>query len=274
MEPIDMNEERLLAEVDFKDSSPIVIKIRRKLPDFLHSVKLKYVKLGYGYSRNPATVLLFLAVVPLLVQAWTSRTLLLDTATILLGAAALTLPLGIYWAKRPRPIYLVDFACYKPQDERKLSVESFLKMSADSGAFGEESINFQNKISHRSGLGDETYFPRGITSHPPNLSMAEARLEAENVMFGALDSLFSSTGISPSQIGIVIVNCSLFNPTPSLSSMIVNHYKMRTDIKSFNLGGMGCSAGLISIDLAKHLLQANPDTYAVVVSTENITLNW
>ncbi|KAG6395283.1 hypothetical protein SASPL_145925 [Salvia splendens] len=274
MERIDMNEERLLAEVDFKDSSPIVIKIRRKLPDFLHSVKLKYVKLGYGYLCNPATVLLFLAVVPLLVQAWSSRTLLLDTATILLAAAAVTLPLGIYWAKRPRPIYLVDFACYKPQDERKLSVESFLKMSADSGAFEEESINFQNKISHRSGLGDETYFPRGITSHPPNLSMVEARLEAENVMFGALDSLFSSTGISPSQIGIVIVNCSLFNPTPSLSSMIVNHYKMRTDIKSFNLGGMGCSAGLISIDLAKHLLQANPDTYAIVVSTENITLNW
>ncbi|KAL1535632.1 inositol polyphosphate kinase kcs1 [Salvia divinorum] len=274
MESIDMNEERLLAEVDFKDSSPIVIKIRRKLPDFLHSVKLKYVKLGYGYSCNPATVLLFLAVVPLFAQAWSARTLLLDTATILLGAAALTLPLGIYWAKRPRPIYLVDFACYKPQDERKLSVESFLKMTADSGAFEDESINFQNKISHRSGLGDETYFPRGITSHPPNLSMVEARLEAENVMFGALDSLFSSTGISPSQIGIVIVNCSLFNPTPSLSSMIVNHYKMRTDIKSFNLGGMGCSAGLISIDLAKHLLQANPDTYAVVVSTENITLNW
>ncbi|XP_042030216.1 3-ketoacyl-CoA synthase 1-like [Salvia splendens] len=274
MERIDMNEERLLAEVDFKDSSPIVIKIRRKLPDFLHSVKLKYVKLGYGYSCNPATVLLFLALVPLLAQAWSSRTLLLDTATILLGAAALTLPLGIYWAKRPRPIYLVDFACYKPQDERKLSVESFLKMTADSGAFEEESINFQTKISHRSGLGDETYFPRGITSHPPNLSMVEARLEAENVMFGALDSLFSTTGISPSQIGIVIVNCSLFNPTPSLSSMIVNHYKMRTDIKSFNLGGMGCSAGLISIDLAKHLLQANPDTYAVVVSTENITLNW
>jgi 3-ketoacyl-CoA synthase len=56
--------------------------------------------------------------------------------------------------------------------------------------------------------------------------------------------------------------------------MIVNHYKLRTNIKSYNLGGMGCSAGLISIDLAKDLLKANPDTYAVVVSTENITLNW
>ncbi|KAI9123304.1 hypothetical protein K1719_006193 [Acacia pycnantha] len=37
---------------------------------------------------------------------------------------------------------------------------------------------------------------------------------------------------------------------------------------------MGCSAGPISIDLAKQLLQVNPNSYALVVSTENITLNW
>ncbi len=37
---------------------------------------------------------------------------------------------------------------------------------------------------------------------------------------------------------------------------------------------MGCSAGLISIDLAKDLLKVHPNTYALVVSTENITLNW
>lgn len=289
MNSIEMNEERLLAEVAFKDSSSMVIKIRRKLPDFLQSVKLKYVKLGYGYSCNPATLLLFLVVLPLFVATatqltglalslfsdiWMTQTLLLDTATVLIGSTALTFLLGIYCAKRPRPVYLVDFACYKPEDERKLSIDSFMKMTEENGAFEEESINFQKKISYRSGLGDETYFARGITSNPPNLSMKEARLEAEAVMFGALDSLFSKTGVNPKDIGILIVNCSLFNPTPSLSSMIVNHYKLRTDIKSFNLGGMGCSAGLISIDLAKHLLQANPNTYAVVVSTENITLNW
>ena len=55
-----------------------------------------------------------------------------------------------------------------------------------------------------------------------------------------------------------MVNCSLFNPTPSLSAMIVNHFKMRPDIGSYNLSGMGCSAGLISISLAKELLQVGP----------------
>ena len=55
----------------------------------------------------------------------------------------------------------------------------------------------------------------------------------------------------------MIVNCSLFNPTPSLSAMIVNHFGMRPDIKSYNLSGMGCSAGIISIGLAKELLEAS-----------------
>ncbi|KAJ6840598.1 3-ketoacyl-CoA synthase 11-like [Iris pallida] len=56
--------------------------------------------------------------------------------------------------------------------------------------------------------------------------------------------------------------------------MIVNHYKLRGNVLSYNLGGMGCSAGLISVDLARNLLQVHPNSYALVVSTENITLNW
>nr|POE55953.1 3-ketoacyl-coa synthase 1 [Quercus suber] len=65
---IEMDKERLTAEMAFKDSSSAVIKIRQRLPDFLQSVKLKYVKLGYGYSCNPATIFMFLLIVPLLVS--------------------------------------------------------------------------------------------------------------------------------------------------------------------------------------------------------------
>ena len=68
-----------------------------------------------------------------------------------------------------------------------------------------------------------------------------------------------------------MVNCSLFNPTPSLSAMIVNHFKMRGDVISYNLAGMGCSAGVIAIGLAQRLLKTEPGKYALVVSTENIT---
>lgn len=282
---VDMDKERLTAELAIKDdSTSIVIKIRRKLPDFLQSVKLKYVKLGYGYSCNPATLLMLLLLFPLFITTLIQLTGLsfspqiiftsFDTATALTGSVVLLFLSGVYWAKRPTPVYLVDFACYKPQDDRKMANESFTKMSEDSGFFQQETLHFQKRIATRSGLGDETYLPKGITARPPQLNMKEAREEAELVMFSALDSLFTKTGVRPQEISILIVNCSLFNPTPSLSSMIVNHYKLRPDIMSFNLGGMGCSAGLISIDLAQHLLKANPNSYAVVLSMENITLNW
>ncbi len=40
--------------------------------------------------------------------------------------------------------------------------------------------------------------------------------------------------------------------------MIVNHFKMRPSIVTYNLSGMGCSAGLIAIGLVQELLQARP----------------
>ena len=56
--------------------------------------------------------------------------------------------------------------------------------------------------------------------------------------------------------------------------MIVNKYKMRSDVKNYNLGGMGCSAGMVSIDLAKNILRVPQGKIALVFSTENITMNW
>jgi 3-ketoacyl-CoA synthase len=49
------------------------------------------------------------------------------------------------------------------------------------------------------------------------------------------------------------VNSSLFNPTPSLAAMIMNHFKMGSRTINYNLGGMGCSASLVAIDLAKQV---------------------
>jgi len=104
--------------------------------------------------------------------------------------------------------------------------------------------------------------------------MKEGREEASTVIFGALDELFEKTRVKPKDVGVLVVNCSIFNPTPSLSAMVINHYKMRGNILSYNLGGMGCSAGIIAIDLARDMLQSNPNSYAVVVSTEMVGYNW
>ncbi|GER30051.1 3-ketoacyl-CoA synthase [Striga asiatica] len=80
--------------------------------------------------------------------------------------------------------------------------------------------------------------------------------------------------MNPDDLRQLCLHLHLFNPTPSLSAMIVNNYKLRGNIRSFNLGGMGCSASVIAIDLAKDMLQIHRNTYAVVVSTGNITQNW
>ncbi|CAN0540518.1 unnamed protein product, partial [Ectocarpus sp. 12 AP-2014] len=66
---------------------------------------------------------------------------------------------------------------------------------------------------------------------------------------------------------------SLFSPTPSLCSMVSHKFGMRSDARTFNLSGMGCSAGVISLDLAKVCMCARPNSVALVVSTENLTQN-
>lgn len=157
----------------------------------------------------------------------------------------------------------------------QVSREQYIELASKSGKFDEESLAFQKRILMSSGIGDETYIPKAVVSSTTNTAtMKEGRAEASTVMFGALDELFEKTGIRPKDIGILVVNCSIFNPTPSLSAMIINHYKMRGNILSYNLGGMGCSAGIIGVDLARDILQSNPNNYAVVVSTEMVGFNW
>ncbi|KAG6739322.1 hypothetical protein POTOM_056915 [Populus tomentosa] len=256
----------------------------RKLPDFKQSVKLKYVKLGYHYLITHG-MFLFLSPIVVVIVAQLSTFSIQDLhdlwdhlkfnlISVILCSTLLVFLLTLYFLTRPRPVYLVDFACYKPEDSRKCTRKIFMERSKLTGAFTETSMEFQRKILERSGLGESTYLPEAVLRVPPNPCMAEARKEAEAVMFGAIDQLLEKTSVKPKDIGILIVNCSLFNPTPSLSAMVINHYKLRGNILSYNLGGMGCSAGLISIDLAKHLLQVHPNSYALVVSMENITLNW
>ncbi|KAL9238953.1 hypothetical protein vseg_013318 [Gypsophila vaccaria] len=258
-----------------------------KVPNFKLSVKLKYVKLGYHYL---ITNFMYLILVPLVLVVISTVNISLHSVhdmvqismdlvkynfvMVFISTAFLVFLGTVYFMSRPRKVYMVNFACYKPEPARKVPRELFMDRTQNLGIFSQPNVEFQKKIIERSGLGQETYFPEALIRVPPNPCMAEARKEAELVMFGAIDELLAKTRVKAKDIGVLVVNCSLFNPTPSLSAMIVNHYKLRGNILSYNLGGMGCSAGLISVDLAKELLQVHANTYALVVSTENITQNW
>ncbi|KAI3460918.1 hypothetical protein Pfo_017581 [Paulownia fortunei] len=172
--------------------------------------------------------------------------------------------------KSSQRVYLVDFACYRPPDSQKSSRESALNRARQHGC-SEDTLNFMAKMLQKVGVGDSSYVAETTLSVPTNLSTEAAREESEKVIFGAIDALLAKTKVQCSEIGILIVNCTVFNVLPSLSSVVVNRYNLREDVSSYNLTGMGCSAGLLAIGLAKHLLQVHQNTCALIVSTENIT---
>ena len=105
----------------------------------------------------------------------------------------------------------------------------------------------------------------------PDRTYAAARDVAEVVLCSAFADLLQRTGIKPSSIDFLIINCSLFCPTPSLTSIVARRFGLRPTVRTYNLGGMGCSASVISIDLAKQLLENRRNSTAVVLSTEEIT---
>lgn len=157
--------------------------------------------------------------------------------------------------KKPNKVYLVDYACCRPGPSCLASPEMLLDRATHVGFLSEENFKLVEKILDRSGLGPKTYVPEGMLEIPPLLSLDDARKESKGVLFSAVDELLEKTGVEAKDIGILVVNCCLFNPTPSLSDTIVNHYKLRGNILIYNLSGMGCSAGVIAVDFAKHLLQ-------------------
>lgn len=254
------------------------------LPNFTNSVRLKYVKLGYQYLINHILTLLLIPIIAsisleflrigpeeLLVML---QSIQLDTLQVLCSTFLIIFISTVYFMSKPRSIYLVDYACYKPPVTFRVPFATFMEHSRLILKDNPKSVDFQMRILERSGLGEETCLPPAIHYIPPKPTMEAARGEAELVIFSSIDSLFQKTGLKPKDIDILIVNCSLFSPTPSLSAMIVNKYKLRSNVRSFNLSGMGCSAGLISIDLARDLLQTHPNSNALVVSTEIITPNY
>ncbi|KAH7683454.1 Very-long-chain 3-oxoacyl-CoA synthase protein [Dioscorea alata] len=255
------------------------------IPEFSSSVKLKYVKLGYQYLvNNFITFLLIPVIATIILQLLKTRpedlhvlwkmTLQLELLHVISTLFLAIIVCTIYFMSRPYPVYLIDYSCYKPPKTCRVPFATFMEHTHHISSFDEKSVQFQMRILERSGLGEETCLPPANHYIPPKATMEASRAEARLVMFSAIDDLLKKTGLKPKDIDILVVNCSLFSPTPSLSAMIINKYKLRSNIRSFNLSGMGCSAGLISVDLARDLLQAHPNSNALVISTEIITPNF
>ena len=189
--------------------------------------------------------------------------------------------LVLYWfIHQEKPVYLVAFSTFKAPDSWKLSHNQIMEIMRRQKCFTEESLAFLHKILERSGTGQATAWPPGITrcleseDTPSDRSMAASRAESEAVIFDVVEQALRKANVKPREIDFLIINCSLFSPTPSLCAMVLSHFKMRSDVSTYNLSGMGCSASLISIDLAQRLLTSRPNSKALVVSTEILTPNF
>jgi len=259
-----------------------------RIPDLTSNLDVRMGHVRKGYSDYSQTIVFLAVAVSILAvmatgfsysgwSEWISvASAFLDSlgfSVSFLSALALSFAVMAFVLARPVTVYLVDFATYKAPKRMIADAETFISRSVKVGCFTPEALELQKKLVEKSCIGP-TAFPDGIVSDPPVTNMASARQEAEEVMFTCVQELLDRNKLKPRDIDILIVNCSLFCPTPSLSAMIVNRFKMRSNIITYNLGGMGCSAGVISIDLAKRVMQSYPNCRAIVVSTENITMNW
>jgi len=176
------------------------------------------------------------------------------------------------------PVYLLSFATFKSPDSWKITHADFLKLMKEQGSFSPENMGFMERLLARSGIGQSTAFPPGIVQclkgKKVDKSIETSRQEAKAIIFDIVERAMKKANVEPSDIDVLVINCSLFSPTPSLCAMVISHFKMRHDILSYNLSGMGCGASLLAVDLAAKMLQRRTISgKALVISTEILTPN-
>ncbi|ERM97122.1 3-ketoacyl-CoA synthase 7 [Amborella trichopoda] len=187
--------------------------------------------------------------------------------------AACLLALAVYALWGRKQVYLIDFCCYRPPDMYRIPMSTFMEHTVLNEAWDSASIEFQEKVLERSGLGYETCMPPTISHLPADHSVTGGLEELKMVAFPIIEEVLTSNRVSPKCIDILVTNCSLYCHTPSFSAMVVNRFGMRSNVKTFSLAGMGCSAGLLSISLARDLLGVHTNSLALVVSMEILSSN-
>jgi 3-ketoacyl-CoA synthase len=185
----------------------------------------------------------------------------------------------LWVVKMDNPTYLLSFATFKPPPSWKVSQSQIIQMMKFQNVFTEDSIQFMERLLERSGTGQSTAWPPGIVQclhgEKADFSIKASRKEAEIIIFDVVENALRQANVSPKEIDVLVINCSLFSPTPSLCAMVISRFGMKSDILSYNLSGMGCGASLLALDLAKNMLQRKSGSggKALVVSTEIITPN-
>ncbi|CAI9759190.1 unnamed protein product [Fraxinus pennsylvanica] len=181
----------------------------------------------------------------------------------------------IFDRRRHQNCYILDYECYKPSDDKKLSTRFCGEVIRRNKQLGLNEYKFLLKAIVSSGIGEDTYGPRMVLEgREMSPTLEDAIIEMDDFFLDTIDKLFNKTGISPSEIDVLVVNISMLAIVPSLSSRIIHHYKMREDIKVYNLTGMGCSASPIAINIVQNIFKTQRNVQALIVTSESLSLGW
>lgn len=177
--------------------------------------------------------------------------------------------------KRHQYCYILDYECHKPTDDRMLSTRFSGEVIRRNKNLGLLEYKFLLKAIVSSGIGEQTYAPRMVFHSREECPTYDDGIEEmEEFFYDSIDKVLKRNGISPSEIDVLVVNISMLAAVPSLSARIVNHYKMRENIKTYNLSGMGCSASLISTNIVQNIFKTQKNLYALVITSESLSPNW
>lgn len=130
------------------------VRVRHGLPNFLNSVNLEYVRLGYGYLLSHGFYLFTAPFFILILSAgiakltWNDFFPQYDLSLTLLIFGLLAFIVFLCLHLIPRSIYLVDFACYRPPNQLKV-IPRFLVESSYAGFFFISIDTFDEKCLHR-----------------------------------------------------------------------------------------------------------------------------
>ncbi|KAI8523897.1 hypothetical protein RHMOL_Rhmol13G0107600 [Rhododendron molle] len=177
--------------------------------------------------------------------------------------------------KRHQCCYILDYQCYKPTDDRKLSTQFSGEVIKRNTNLGLNEYKFLLKAIVSSGIGEQTYAPRMVfDGRETDPTLEDGVVEMEEFFDDSIPKVLSRSRISPREIDVLVVNVSMLAIVPSLAARIINRYKMRDDVKVYNLTGMGCSASLISINIVQNIFKCRKDVHALVVTSESLSPNW
>ncbi|XP_066342026.1 3-ketoacyl-CoA synthase 6-like [Miscanthus floridulus] len=99
----------------------------------------------------------------------------------------------LYLMLRPRTVYLVDFVCFRTKPKCRVPFATFLDHSRVGPGFDEHSVRFMAWLLEQSGLGEETCLPYVQHYIPSSRDLESSRVEAEVVIFSAIDDLIAKT---------------------------------------------------------------------------------